>query len=156
VHQLLNGDYLFSLPPGDPNSWYIVLPIGFGILLLASLFLYYRRTTLAPVNPVLRRIFRRMAQSGMWIAGMGLGLALARYVQFDYLDLPIWMLVLVLGSIVSVGYYVYEFSERYPLAMWKLEESQVARRYHAAPKRRGETQPVKPRVRGKQRRRSAR
>jgi hypothetical protein len=88
----------------------------------------------------------------MWLAGIGLFLALMRYLEIDYLAFPVWMDLLVLTMIGVVGYFVYEISEWYPLAVWQLQESQLERRYRPPPRRRMEPQPVRPRVRGKRRR----
>lgn len=150
---LLSGDYLFSSPSGAPSIYFGVLTAGFAVLFLASAFAYFRRAKLAPNNPVRRRFIRRAAISGMWIAGTGLFLALTRYIGLDYLDAPILMLLLLLTMIAVVGYYVYDYSERYPLAVWKLQTSQAQREYRAAPRRRVAAKPVRPaNLRGKRRR----
>jgi hypothetical protein len=95
-----------------------------------------------------------MATAGMWTAGVGLFLALMRYAGLDYFAMRIWMYLLFLTIIGLAAYYVYDFSERYPLAVWRLQEAEAQRRYRPAPRRRAEPQPVRPnRVRGKQRRR---
>jgi hypothetical protein len=151
---LLTGDYLFQNPTNTPNSFFVLLPIFFGFLLVASILTYWRRAALAPENPVLRRFVRRAAKAGMWFGGLGLALAVLRYVQFDYLDLPIWMLLLILSLIGAIGYFVYDWSERYPVAVWKLQEAQIERRYHPTTERRVKPQPVRPnpKLRGKRRR----
>jgi hypothetical protein len=151
---LLTGDYLFTNPADAPNSLYVVVPVGFGLLLILSIVAYLRRSSLAPDNPVLRRLIRRAAKAGMWFGSLGLALAVLRYVQFDYLDQPILLLLLVCSLIISIGYFVYDWSERYPLAMWKMQEAQVERRYRPAPERRARPQAVRPnpKERGKRRR----
>jgi hypothetical protein len=66
--------------------------------------------------------------------------------------MPILMYLLLLSMIAVVAYFVYDLSERYPLAMWKLLESHVERQYRPAPKPRREPQRQRPAVRGKRRR----
>jgi hypothetical protein len=151
---LLTGDYLFQNPADAPNSFYAIVPIFFGFLLIASIVAYFRRSSLAPDNPVLRRFIRRAAYTGIWFGGLGLFLAVVRYINFDYLDQPIGMLLLVISMFVAIGYFVYDLSERYPLAVWKLQEAQLERRYQPIPERRAKSQTVRPnpRVRGKRRR----
>ncbi len=151
---LLTGDYLFQNPTDAPNSLYAIVPVFFGFLLIASIVAYWRRSSLASDNPILRRLIRRAAKAGMWFGGLGLVLAALRYVQFDYLDQPILLLLLVLSMIVAIGYFVYDKSERYPVAVWKLQEAQIERRYHPTPERRAKQQPVRPnpKLRGKRRR----
>lgn len=153
---LFSPDFMFSSPIDNPPTAYVIVPIVFAIIFLASAFSYWRRGKIAPGNPVARRFIRRVAQAGMWSAGIGLVLAAARYVQFDYLDMPIWMYLLVLVMIILAAYYVYDRSERYPLAVWRLQEADVQRRYRPAGSKQREPQRAKPvrpeRMRGKRRR----
>ena len=74
--------------------------------------------------------------------------------QLDYVDEPIWMLLLLLSMIALVGYYVYDYSERYPVAAWRLQTSAAQREFRAAPRRRTSgAKPVRPNnMRGKHRR----
>ncbi|HEX6506237.1 MAG TPA: hypothetical protein VF221_01275 [Chloroflexota bacterium] len=149
---ILTGNYLFNLPTGTPSPWFGVLTAGFAVLFLASALAYWRRAKLAPENPVQRRFIRRAAQAGMWSAGIGLFLALMRYLQVDYLDIPFWLLLLFIGMILAVAFFIYDLSERYPVAVWHLQESTLQRRYRPAAKLRPEPQRIRPKVRGKRRR----
>lgn len=152
--RLLSGDYLFGLPNSEPSVYFGVLTAGFVVLFLASLFAYARRKALAPDNPVQRRFIQRAASAGMWTSGIGIFLALMRYIELDYLDAPILMLLLLLTMIILVGYYVYDYSERYPIAVWKLQVSHAQREYRPAPRRQASgSKPVRPNnMRGKRRR----
>jgi len=152
---LLSGDYLFSTPNYQPSAYFGVLTAALALLFLASVFAYVRRKTLAPDNPIRRRFIQRVANAGMWTGGFGLFLALMRYLQFDYLDAPILMLLLLLTIIFLAGYFVYDYSERYPIALWKLQVSHLQREYRPAPRNRpSAAKPVRPNnMRGKQRRR---
>lgn len=152
--QILSGDYLFSSPSGEPSGYFGLLTAGFAVLFLAGAFAYIRRAKLAPDNPILRRFIRRISSAAMWTSGIGLFLALMRYVQLDYIDEPIWMLLLLLSMIALVGYYVYDYSERYPIATWRLQTSAAQREFRAPPRRRTSgAKPVRPNnMRGKRRR----
>jgi hypothetical protein len=150
---LLTGDFLFSSPTDEPSTAFVVVPIGFALILIASVLAYLLRSRLAPNNPVLRRLVRRAAKAGMWIGGLGIALCVLRYVEFDYLDAPILLLLVALAGIASIAYFVYDLSEHYPIAMWKLQEAEVQRRYRPPPRRRPEPQPVRStNIRGKRRR----
>jgi hypothetical protein len=154
---LFSTNFMFTSPSVSPPAAYIIVPIVFGILFLASAICYWRRGKLAPDNPVARRFIRRVSKAGMWTSAIGLVLAAARYAQFDYLDMPIWMYLLVLAMIITAAYYVYDRSERYPLAMWRLQEADAQRRYRPAAARPREPQRIgarnRPdRMRGKRKR----
>lgn len=151
--RLLSPDYLFQTPPGDPTTGFGVLTAAFVVLFLGSALVYWRRGKLAPDNPALRRMIRRMAQAGMWLSGLALFLALMRYTQVPYFSMPILLYLLLLGMVVTAGYFVYEFSERYPLQVWRLQESHAQRQYRPSARPAREPQRIRPKVRGKQRRR---
>lgn len=140
--QLLSGDYLFSSPDPTqaPSKYFLVLTIGFGALFVASAIAWWFRAKLAPENAVMRRFIRRASKSGMTLAGIGLFLALMRYVGFDYLDAPILMLLLFFAIILTVGYFIYELSERYPLAVFQLQQSHAQRQFRPATVPRAEPQ----------------
>jgi hypothetical protein len=138
-------------------------PVGFGILtgalaalLLLAIFAYWRRAKLAPDNPILRRYIRRVSKAMMWVAAIGLFFCAMRYLGVEYLDVPIWLWLDALLLVIIVGYFVYDRSERYPLAVWQLQQSHAERKYRPAPRQRPE--PQRPRqarpanVRGKRRR----
>lgn len=151
--QLLSGSYLFSTPLTSPSPYFTALTVGFGVLFVVSALVYWRRARLASHNPVRRRYLRRVATTGMWTAGVGLFLSGLRYIQAPYVSAPILMLLLILFMIFLVGYYVYDLSERYPVATYRLQEAAVQRRYRpvAEPVR----EPKRPRpthIRGKRRR----
>jgi len=150
--RLLSPDYLFQTPLGNPTTGFDVLTAAFVLLFLACAVLYWRRGKLAPQNPPLRRMLRRIASAGMWCAGIALFLALMRYTQIPYISMPIWMYLLLLGIVCVVGYFVYEFSESYPIAVWRLQESHVQRQYRPAARPVREPQRPRPKVRGKRRR----
>jgi len=150
---ILSGDYLFSSPSGEPSGYFGILTAGFVVLFLVSLGAWFRRSKLAVNNPIHRRYIRRLAESGLWTSGFGLFLALMRYIQLDYLDAPILMLLLLLVMIALVGYYVYDYSERYPAAVWKVQATQARHEYRPAPRRKVAAKPVRPNnPRGKRRR----
>lgn len=149
---ILSGDYLFNTPSDSPSAYYAALTAGFGLLFVVSALAYWRRGRLAPDNPVRRRFIRRVSKVGMWCGGVGLFLALMRYLEVPYLGIPFWMLLLIVSMILVVAYFVYEWSERYPLAVWQLQENTLARRYRPPPKVRSEPQRPRPKMRGKRRR----
>jgi len=151
VDKLIDGNYLFQTPPTE-GAAFTALTVGFGLLFVLCALAYWRRGKLARENPVLRRLIRRVATAGMWCAGIGLFLALMRYAQIPYASMPFFMYLLLLSMIAAVAFFVYDLSERYPLAMWKLQESHVERQYRPAPKPRREPQRQRPAVRGKRRR----
>lgn len=152
--RLLSGDYLFSSPTGMPTPWFAVLTAGFVLLFLMSAFFYWKRAMLAAGNPIMRRLIRRASKSGMWTGGVGIALAILRYVEFPYLSAPVLMYLLVLTIIGIAGYFVYDISERYPVAIYQLQESQLQRRFRPAARPAREPQRPRPaKVRGKQRRR---
>jgi hypothetical protein len=158
VHwQLLSGDYLFSSPDPtqSPSGYFLALTIGFGVVFVASALTWWRRAKLAPDNAVRRRLIRRAAKTFLWLSAVGLFLALMRYAYVDYLDEPILMLLLIFGMIAAVGYFVYELSERYPLAVYQLQQSHFERQYR--PQAGVRSEPQRParatnRPRGKRRR----
>lgn len=145
-------DYLFQSPTTPASTAYGILTAGFILLFLVSAVAYFRRSRLARENPVLRRLIRRVATVGMWSAGIGIFLALMRYAQVLYLSMPIFMDLLFLWMIGEVAYFVYDLSERYPLAVWRLQESHVERRYRPTARSRAEPQRPRPKIRGKGRR----
>ncbi len=152
--RLFSGDYLFNSPSTTPTIGFDVLTAGFAVILLASAFFYWRRAKIAADNPVLRRLIRRSSKAGMWTGAIGLFLAVMRYVELPYFSMPIWIYLLLLCMIAIVGYFVYDVSERYPIAVHQLQESRLERRFRPAAKPVREPQRPRPRVRGKQRRRS--
>lgn len=150
---VLDGNYLFTTPMQAPTGFFVAVSAGFIVLLLASTFSYWRRLKLAPHNPVMRRFIRRVAYAGVWYAAIGIFLVIMRYIELPYLGMPILMYLLILAMIVSVAFYVYDYSERYPLAVWKLQETHAERRYRPTSRARSEPQRVRPRAtRGKRRR----
>lgn len=152
--RLLSGDYLFSSPTGSPTPWFAVLTAGFALIFLLSVFFYWKRAVLAAGNPIMRRLIRRASRAGMWTGGVGIALAILRYVEFPFLSAPILIYLLVLIMIAIAGYFVYDISERYPVAMYQLQESQLQRRFRPAARPAREPQRPKPvKARGKQRRR---
>lgn len=151
--KLFSGDYLFQTPAVEPSAFFGILTAGFAVLFLAGALAYWRRGKLAPGNPPLKNRIRRIATAAMWYAGVGLFLAAMRYAEIPYIGMPLWMFLLLLAMIATVAYYVYDFSERYPLAVWRLQESTVQRRYRPVVRQRVEPQRARPaKVRGKRRR----
>ena len=103
----------------------------------------------------MRKYIRRAGKAGMYWAVIGLFFALMRYIKLDYLGMPFWMLLVILGMIATVGYFVYDLSERYPIAVHRLQESSLQRRFMPATgPRREQSRPDRPsgRQRGKRRR----
>jgi hypothetical protein len=153
--KIFDGNYLFNTPVYAPSPYFAVLTAGFVLLTLASIFVYWRRNKLAS-NPVMRRFIRRVATAGMYYGGLGIFFALMRYGGIDYLAPPFWMYLLFLAMIASIAYYVYDYSENYPVAVHQLEQSKIARKYRPISKQRSGARPVRPRVpagqRGKRRR----
>jgi hypothetical protein len=147
----LSSDYLFQTPP-TPGPFFTVFTAGLVVLFLISAFAYGRRGRLARNNPVLRRFIRRTAQAGMWTSAIAFVLALTRYAQIPYLSMPILLYLALLLMVGIVAYFVYDLSERYPMAVWKLQESEVERRYRPAARPRPEPQKPRPKDRGKRRR----
>jgi hypothetical protein len=129
-----------------------VLTALFVVLFAVSAFVYWRRAKIAPDNPVQRRFIRRLSQSGMWIAGLGIFFAIMRYIGFLYLDDPFWLLLVFIAAILVIAYFVYDRSEHYPVAMWQLQQSALQRKYRPVPKMRTEPHQPLPKVRGKRRR----
>jgi len=150
VH-FISGDYLVGTPTDNPSNFFLALTIGFVILFIVSAFVYWRRAKLVPENPVKRRFVRRLAEAGLWTAGIGLFLAAMRFAQVDYVAWPLWMYLLLCTMIGIVAYFVYDASERYPLAVWRLQESNLERRYRPMSKPRPEPQRPRPKNRGKRR-----
>ena len=149
---LLTGDYLFNTPLDSPSGYFLALTIGFGLLFIVSVIVYWRRAKFAPNNPVLRRVLRRAGKAGMWTGAIGVFLALMRYASVDYLAMPFWLLLLILSMIAIVGYFVYDLSERYPRAVYRLQESHAERQFRPVSRPRSEPQRPRPKVRGKRRR----
>jgi hypothetical protein len=153
--QLLSGDYLFNTPDPSqaPSKYFLALTIAFGALFVVSALVWWRRAKLASDNPVRRRLIRRAAKAGMWTAAIGLFLALMRYVDFPYLAAPILVLLLIFAMILVVGYFVYELSERYPVAVYQLQQSHAERQFRPAARPRSEParQRATNRPRGKRR-----
>ncbi|HCG03077.1 MAG TPA: hypothetical protein DEV93_21375 [Chloroflexi bacterium] len=147
--KIFDGNYLFSTPLYAPSAYFDILTGAFVVMFLASAFLYWRRSKLAGENAVLRRFIRRASKSAMTWAIIGLIFALFRYGGIDYLAPPIWMYLVLLGIVISIGWYVYDYSEHYPVAVWQLEQSHLERRFRPVSKPRPEPQRVRPKQRGK-------
>jgi hypothetical protein len=150
--KIFDGNYLFQTPLYAPSPYFAALTGAFVVLFLASALAYWRRGKLAGANPVLRRYIRRVAQAGMWCAAIGLFLALMRYGGIDYLAPPFWMYLLFLAMIAVAAYFVYDYSENYPIAIHQLQQSQIERKYRPMVKPRSAARPVRPKVRGKRKR----
>lgn len=147
------ADYWFTTPTGSPGSYYLALTVGLGVLFVVSALVYWRRAKLAPNNAIMRRLLRRVSKAGLWLAGIGLFLAAMRWAQVDFLSVPFLMLLLILSMIATVGYFVYDLSERYPMAVYRLQEAQYLRRYRPEPRRQAEPVRARPaKLRGKRRR----
>ncbi len=149
---ILNGDYLFSSPTDAPSGYFGAFTAGIVIVFLAAAFAYWRRAKIAPDNSILRRFIRRASTATMWVMGFGIFFAIMRYIQFPYLGDPFWMLLVCIAAIVMIGYFVYDRSERYPVAAWQVRQSTQYRKYRPAPKVRAQPQHPQPKVRGKRRR----
>lgn len=149
---ILNGNYLFNTPTDTPSAYFGVLTAAFAVLLIGGVIVYWRRAKLARNNPIRRRFIRRTAKAAMWIGVVGLFFASMRYIEFPYLGAPIWLLLVLISAILVVAYFVYDRSERYPVAMWQLQQNTMARRYRPIVKARPEPQRVRPKERGKRRR----
>jgi hypothetical protein len=150
---LLTGDYLTSSPDTTPSFGFALLTAFFVVVLLTSIVAYWRRAKLARENPAMRRRIRQLSQAGMWTGGTGVFLAIMRYLQIPYIDAPLLLYILILIMIAVVAYFVYDFSERYPVAVYQLEESRLERRYRRAARPVTEPRRPKPKVRGKGKRR---
>jgi hypothetical protein len=149
---ILSGDYLFNTPTDAPSAYFGVLTAGFAVLFAAAALAYGGRAKLARNNPIQRRFIRRVAKAAMWIAAVGLFFAFMRYIEFPYLADPFWLLLLFVGAILVAAYFVYDWSERYPVAVWQLQQNTMARRYRPIAKARPVPQRVRPKERGKRRR----
>jgi hypothetical protein len=149
---ILNGNYLFNTPTDAPSAYFGVLTAGFAVLLIGGAIIYWRRAKLARNNPIQRRFIRRTSKAAMWIGVVGLFFAFMRYIEFPYLGEPIWLLLVLISAILVVAYFVYDRSERYPVAVWQLQQNTMARRYRPIVKPRPEPQRVRPKERGKRRR----
>jgi hypothetical protein len=150
---LFSSQNLFTAPATNPPVAFGIMTGAFAAIFLISVIAYWQRSRLARNNAILRRLIRRAAKAGMWTAGIALFLAAMRYLQVDYIDMPIWIYLDVLVMIFIVGYFVYDRSENYPLMMWRLQESHAQRQYRPAPRPRSEPHRARPvRARGKRRR----
>jgi hypothetical protein len=149
---ILSGDYLFNTPTDAPSGYFGVLTALFAILFAGAAFAYWRRGKIARNNPIQRRFIRRVAKACMWVGGIGIFFAVMRYIGFPYLADPFWLLLLFVGAILTAAYFVYDWSERYPAAVWQLQQNTMARRYRPVVKARPEPQRVRPKQRGKRRR----
>ena len=147
--KLLDGNYLFSTPIQAPLRFFGVMTGLMVVLFLAAAFAYWRRSKLVPNNPVGRRFIRRAATAAMYWSGIALFFALMRYGGVDYLAPPIWMYLVILGMIATVAYFVYDWSEKFPLAVWQLQQSHQQRRFRPVVKGRPEPQRVRAKQRGK-------
>ena len=150
---IFSSDNLFNAASGAPPVAFGIMTGAFAVIFLISALAYWRRAKLAPTNPILRRFIRRAAKAAMWTSAIALFFAAMRYLEVPYLDPPIWLYLSVLAMIVTVGYFVYDRSERYPLAMWQLRHNDIERKYR--PMARPRPEPVRQRstnVRGKRRR----
>jgi fatty acid desaturase len=150
--KILNGNYLFQTPLYAPSVYFDILTGGLVVMFLAGALLYWRRSKLAGENAVLRRFIRRASKAAMTWAIIGLIFALFRYGGIDYLAPPIWMYLVLLGIVVTVGYFVYDWSEHYPAAVWQLEQSHIERRFRPVSKPKLEPQRARPKQRGKRKR----
>lgn len=146
---LFTPDFMFTTPSGTPSVLFDILTAFFVVMFIAGGLAYWRRAKLAGGNPVKRRFIRRVSSAAMWIAAIGVLLALFIYLQLPYLGMPIWLYILVLYAIGLIGYYVYDLSERYPVAVHQLQTGQEARRFRRPPQPRREPQRPRPPVRGK-------
>jgi Na+-transporting NADH:ubiquinone oxidoreductase subunit NqrB len=147
--KIFDGNYLFSTPLYAPSAYFDILTGAFVVMFLAGAFFNWRRSKLAGENAVLRRFIRRASKSAMTWAIIGLIFALFRYGGIDYLAPPIWMYLVLLGIVITIGYFVYDYSEHYPVAVWQLEQSHLERRFRPVSKPRPEPQRVRPKQRGK-------
>lgn len=150
--KILDGNYLFQTPLYAPSAYFGVLTGAFVVMFLVAAFLYWRRSKLAGDNAVLRRFIRRASKAAMTWGVIGLIFALFRYGGIDYLAPPIWMYLVLLGIVINIAYFVYDWSEKYPAAVWQLEQSHLERRYRPVSKQRPEPQRVRPKQRGKRKR----
>jgi Tfp pilus assembly protein PilO len=62
------------------------------------------------------------------------------------------MLLLIIAMILVAGYFAYDLSERYPLALYRVQESELQRRFRPAARPVTEPQRPRPKARGKRRR----
>lgn len=137
-----------------PPTAFGVMTGTFAAIFVIGAFAYWRRAKLAPTNPILRRFIRRAAKAAMWGSGIALFFCAMRYLQIDYVDMPFWLYLTVLGMVLTAGYFVYDRSERYPQAVWQLQQNHAERKYRPVARQRPER--VRPQrstnVRGKRRR----
>jgi hypothetical protein len=147
--------YLLDDPNGMPSIFFDVYTGLLGLLLIASVYAYLRRNRLARGVVPRRQLIRSAAKAGMWVASIGLFLALMRYLQVPYLDARVLTYLLLLSAIAYVGYLTYYLSERYPLLLSRYQQAAFERRYRVTAKRKPVTAASVPRPalqRGKRRR----
>lgn len=135
---LFSSRYLTYDPNGIPGVFFGIYTGLLAVGMLLSIYTYLKRRPLSQGVTPRRHLLRNTAQSFMWICGLGLFLALMRYLQVLYLDLRIFSYLLVLGAIAYCGYLTFYLSERYPISLYHFQQTEVDRRYRIMAKRRAQ------------------
>ena len=100
---------------GFPGVFFDIYTGILAVLFLGALFVYIRRRPLSKGFTPRRHLLRNVAQSVMWITGLGLFFAIMRYIGLTYVDMRFYSYVVILIGVAYVGYLVYQLSERYPV-----------------------------------------
>jgi len=114
---------------GIPGIFYDIHTALLGLLFVVCLFAYLRRRPLSRGITPRRHLIRMTSQAGMWIAIIGLFLALMRYLEITYLDMRFYSYLVILGAIAYCAYLAYVLSERFPLSMYQFEQATSGSRY---------------------------
>ncbi len=125
----------------------IAFVIVFGVAFLAALFVSMRIDHFFAGDRILRKAVNRLAQSIVWITGVGLFFFSFRLMRVEFLTLymRIWSYLFALALIAAIAYFVYWYQTSYREQIAEIARHRERQKYMPrakAPQRR-------PRMKGK-------
>jgi len=114
--------YIFNGIPGSAFGYYYEMIGLIVILLLASFALrniYKRRAD--NKDFIFKKMFRKTANRLTYFAIGIIFITLVRYENIPYFSMRLWMLLLLLGLLVFLGYQAYKYFKIYPVERDKFE-----------------------------------
>lgn len=153
--KLLSADYLFNAEPGAPSIAYGIIGVLYLLLLVAGIVVYRYHDELAGDHHLKARLAKTAAIVGIVLGAIGVVLVGLRYLLVPILSARILIYLLVLVSLVLLGYFVYYALAVYPARLARFEADELRRRYLPRPRGRPSALPsriVHPRKKGKKRR----
>lgn len=133
---VLSSEYLLNPEPGFPSIAYGVLGALYLLLLLGGVWLYRYRERLFGRHRLNIRLAGTVATVAIALGACGVLLVALRYLAVPVLSARVLAYLLVLVSLILLGYFVYYLRSRYPASLARHAAEELRQRYMPRPKAR--------------------